>query len=412
MSSAAQLAEHTFRHEYGRLVAVLTKRYGIAHLDDIEDVVQSSLLKAMHTWPRQGVPENPAAWLHRTAQHELLDRLRRQTRWQKVATALQQQTLAVEEEPDVAEGLADAQLRMLFVACHPELGTEAQITFALKTLCGFSVHEIAHALLSSEASIHKRLTRAKDTLRDAGLNPGDLDEATLPSRLEAVHTILYLLFNEGYNSHHPDHFIRFDLCQEAVRLTQLLVEHHTTNTPTSQALLALMLLHAGRLQARQDDGGALVLLDEQDREQWDWPLIRTGCHWLEQAASGEVLSKYHLEAAIAAEHCQARSFAETKWDVIDRYYELLFRLEPTAIHALNRAIAIAYVQGPRAGLAWLKQHGGTAPAGYHHWPAAVGELHRRLGDHATARRYFEEALAMQPPATERAFLEKRLREVM
>lgn len=411
MTSAAQLTEHTFRHEYGRLVAILTKRFGIAHLEDIEDVVQSALLKAMHTWPRQGVPDQPSAWLHRTARHELLDRLRRANRWQKIAQHLQHQGAEVEDEPGIDEGLDDAQLRMLFVTCHPELGTEAQVTFALKTLCGFSVHEIAHALLTSEASIHKRLTRARDTLRQQSLNPTELDVTEIPARLDAVHTILYLLFNEGYNSHHPDHFIRMELCQEAVRLTQFLIDHPQTNTPTSQALLALMLLHAGRLQARQDDTGALVLLDEQDRSQWDWSLIRAGCHWLEQAAAGEVLSKYHLEAAIAAEHCQARTFAETKWDLIDRYYELLFRLEPTAIHALNRAIALAYVQGPRAGLAWLQQHGGDAPAGYHHWPAAVGELHRRLGDLPTARRYFEEALAMQPPATERAFLEKRLAEV-
>lgn len=410
MTSAAQLAEHTFRHEYGRLVAVLSKRFGMQHLDDIEDVVQSSLMKAMHTWARQGVPDKPSAWLYRAAKHELLDRLRRQQRWNKIAVELQHQTSETDTGEEIyLDPIDDAQLRMLFVACDPALSVEAQITFALKTLCGFSVQEIAHALLSTEASINKRLTRAKDALREASLNPEEFDTAQTQERLPAVQTILYLLFNEGYNSHHPDQLIRMDLCQEAVRLTQFLLDYPTAATTESKALFALMLLHAGRFQARMSETGTLVLLDEQDRTQWDWSLIRTGCHWLEQATTGEKISKYHLEAAIAAEHCHALKFADTRWSVIDRCYECLYLMEPTAIHALNRAIALSYLHGPRAGIAWLKeQHPEGAPAGYHHWPAAVGELHRRLGDSETARRFFEEALAMSPPPLEAAFLEKRL----
>lgn len=409
MTSVAQLTEHTFRHEYGRLVAVLTRKYSIRLLDDIEDVVQTALLKAMHTWSRQGMPSDPPGWLYRTAQHELIDRLRRQKTWSKIEKELLQQQDAVQpDQPAWSETMEDDQLRMLFVSCHPALGVEAQITFALKTLCGFSVPEIAQALLTSEASIHKRLTRAKDTLREVSLSPNDLTDTDLSTRLSAVQTILYLLFNEGYNSHHPDTLIRMDLCEEAVRLTQFLIQHPLTSTADSKALFALMLLHAGRLQSRISTTGSLVLLDEQDRNLWDWELLRTGCTWLERAATGDVLSKYHLEAAIAAEHCQSFSFAATNWQVIDRYYVLLYQMEPTAIHALNRSIAMAYVSSPRAAIAWLmQQHPEGAPAGYHHWPAAVGELHRRMGDTATARGYFEKALAMSPPSTEREFLLKR-----
>lgn len=409
MTSVAQLTEHTFRHEYGRLVAVLTRKYSIRLLDDIEDVVQTALLKAMHTWARLGMPSDPSGWLYRTAQHELIDRLRRQKTWSKIEKELTRQSSTTQmDQPAGTEPMDDDQLRMLFVSCHPALGVEAQITFALKTLCGFSVPEIAHALLTSEASIHKRLTRAKETLREVSLSPNDLTEADLSERLAAVQTILYLLFNEGYNSHHPDSLIRMDLCEEAVRLTQFLIQHPLTSTSDTQALFALLLLHAGRLQARISATGTLVLLDEQDRTLWDWSLLRTGCSWLERAATGEELSKYHLEAAIAAEHCQALTFEATNWQVIDRYYALLYQMEPTAVHALNRAIAMAYVSSPRTAIAWLMQeHPEGAPAGYHHWPAAVGELYRRMGDTATALGYFEKALAMSPPPMEGEFLQRR-----
>jgi predicted RNA polymerase sigma factor len=189
----------------------------------------------------------------------------------------------------------------------------------------------------------------------------------------------------------------------------LLIRHSTTATHETKALFALLLLHAGRLQARLTESGGLVLLDEQDRSTWDWSLIQSGFDWLEAAATGDVMSKYHVEAAIAAEHCKALTFEQTNWGMIDRLYELLYRMEPTAIHALNRAIALSYLQSPRTGIAWLSRlHPEGAPPGYHHWPAALGELHRRQGDIATAREYFEKAIAMSPPAAEREFLEKRL----
>jgi len=199
--------------------------------------------------------------------------------------------------------------------------------------------------------------------------------------------------------------------EEAVRLTQLLIQNPGTSTPDTQALFALMLFHAGRLQARVNSTGGLVLLDEQDRDQWDWSLIKTGFSWLERSAQGQVITKYHLEAAIAAEHCQALSFDQTNWQRIDELYELLYRMEPTAIHALNRSIALAYLHGPRAGINWLsKLHPDGAPPGYHHWPAVLGELHRRQGELQKAMTYFDQALAMSPPPAEKQFLEMRRRQ--
>ncbi len=409
MNQVAALTEHSFRHEYGRLVAALTRNLGIRQLDEVEDAVQSALMKAMNAWSRHGMPTDPPGWLYRTARNELVDRLRRARTWKNIHHELSQQcTTASEEVIHWSEPLEDDQLRMLFVCCHPALGIEAQITFALKTLCGFSVDEIAHAFLTSEAAIHKRLTRAKETLREEALDPNDLTNEAIQQRLTSVQTILYLLFNEGYNSHHPDAFIRVDLCEEAVRLTQLLIQNPSTSTTDTQALFALMLFHAGRLQARVNSTGGLVLLDEQDRDQWDWSLIKTGFSCLERSAQGEVITKYHLEAAIAAEHCQALSFDQTNWQRIDELYELLYRMEPTAIHALNRSIALAYLHGPRAGINWLsKLHPDDAPPGYHHWPAVLGELHRRQGELQKAMMYFEQALAMSPPPAERQFLEMR-----
>lgn len=409
MTSVAQLTEHTFRHEYGRLVAVLTRGVGIGQLEEVEDAVQSALLQAMHVWPRQGLPDDPPGWLYRTARHQLIDRFRRQRTWRNIQAELEYQHTETAPEINLSNDIMrDDQLRMLFVSCHPALGVEAQITFALKTLCGFSVSEIAHALLSSEASIHKRLARAREALREDALDPSDLRPSHLQERLPAVQTILYLLFNEGYNSHHPDALIRQDLCEEAVRLTQFLVQDETTNTQDSQALFALMLLHAGRFAARVSETGGMVLLDEQDRSLWDWPLIQTGFNWLERSAQGNVITKYHLEAAIAAEHCKAITFEQTNWKFINQLYELLYRMEPTAIHALNRAIALSYQNGPQAGIAWLNQlHSDDAPPGYHHWPAVLGELHRRQGETAQAKAYFDQALAMSPPAMERQYLERR-----
>lgn len=409
MNHVAQLTEHSFRHEYGRLVAALTRNLGIRQLDEVEDAVQSALMKAMNAWARHGMPTDPSGWLYRTARNELIDRLRRARLWKNIHHELSQQSMANDDEAFAwSEPLEDDQLRMLFVCCHPALGVEAQITFALKTLCGFNAGEIAHAFLTSEATIHKRLTRAKETLREEALDPNDLTNEAIHNRLTSVQTILYLLFNEGYNSHHPDDFIRIDLCEEAVRLTQLLIQNPSTASPDTQALFALMLLHAGRLQARVNSLGGLVLLDEQDRSQWDWSLIYAGFDWLESSACGEVMTKYHIEAAIAAEHCKAINFDQTNWKFINQLYELLYRMEPTAIHALNRAIALAYLHGPLAGITWLnKAHANDAPPGYHHWPAVLGELHRRQGDLSKAREYFEQALFLMPPPAERAYLEKR-----
>jgi RNA polymerase sigma-70 factor (ECF subfamily) len=405
---SSPLVEHYFRHEYGRLVAALTRHLGVRRLDLVEDVVQAALLRAMQTWSRRGVPADPAGWLFAVARHAALDALRRDKTWQAVHDRLPAEETSPSPEPHFPAEIADDQLRMLFVCCHEAVPAESQIALALKTLCGFNAAEIARGLLTTEANIRKRLTRAKEQLRAIALDPGTLAEPDIQSRLEAVHTILYLLFNEGYNSSQPDELIRLDLCQEAVRLGLLLAEHPLTATPVSKALLALMLLHAARFDARLNHQGELLLLEEQDRTKWDLRIIHEGLIWLGRSGEGNMLSRYHLEAAIAAEHCIAPTFAETNWPRIVAFYEKLYELAPTPVHALNRAIAVAHVHGPQAGLASLLPQENDSLRGYQYWHASLGELHRRLGQTDQARQHFTSALRLTTSQAERDLLLKRL----
>ena len=288
-------------------------------------------------------------------------------------------------------------LRMLFVCCDDAIPPESRLVLALKTLCGFSTAEIALRLFTSEANVHKRLARARDRLREA---PPDVETPpleTLRSRLPSVHGVLYLLFNEGYLSAHAEQAIRRELCDEAIRLATLLAEHPVGAVPETFALLALMHLHAARLGARLDGMGGLLLLEEQDRSLWDRERIQLGAEWLERAASGEVFSRFHAEAGIAAEHCFAPSFAETRWKEIADLYAMLERIAPSPLHTLNRAVAVAEWQGPEAGLALLE---GLAPpawlAGSYLWDAVLGDLHRRAGNAETARHHRERAWPRRP----------------
>jgi RNA polymerase sigma-70 factor (ECF subfamily) len=344
----ASLGVHFFRHEYARLVAMLVRRAGSRHLEAIEDAVQSALLAAVETWPRSTVPDNPPAWLYRVAHNHLAGELRRQTR---------RGELAAEHAREIVESTIDAPfvslsgdvpddlLRMLFVCCDDAMPIESQLVLALKTLCGFDVREIGERLFMAEANVYKRLQRARTRLREVPLHPADLTSAQLASRLSAVQAVLYTLFTEGYLSAHADAAIRRELCDEAVRLTAVLADHATGATPATYALLALMHLHRARMPARQDGSGGLLLLEEQDRSLWDQERIQVGLSWLARAADGDVFSRYHSEAGVAAEHCLSPSFSETRWDRIVECYELLERVAPSALHTLNRAIAVAEWRG-------------------------------------------------------------------
>ena len=406
------LGPHFFRHEYGRLVAMLARRVGVRHLDAVEDSVQQALLTAVESWPKSAVPENPSAWLYRVAYNQCAGELRRQTRRDALARQLGDGAPSSADEPVtafLAGDVRDDLLRMLFLCCDDAIPIESQLVLALKTLCGFDVREIAERLFTTEANVYKRLGRARNRLREVAFEPDDLATTELAARLPAVQSILYLLFTEGYLSSHAEGPIRRELCDEARRLTEILAEHPVSATPETFALLALMFLHSARLPARQDGSGGLLLLEEQDRTLWNQNDIQLGLSWLARSAEGEAFSRYHAEAGIAAEHCLAPSFPETRWDRIVECYELLDRVAPSAIHTLNRAVAMAEWRGPTHGLAVLE---GLEPPswliGSYLWSAVLADLHRRCGHTDLAQRYRESALDSAPSPAVKEALQRRL----
>ncbi len=411
--NTSPLGEHFFRHEYGRLVAILSRRIGVQHLEAIEDAAQSALLTALESWTTGGAPDNPSAWLFRVAHNHVMGELRRrarQNRLLKLGDAAAEAAGDSEMSVFLAEDVRDDLLRMLFVCCDDAIPVESQLVIALKTLCGFDVREIAERLFTTEANIYKRLGRARHRLRELPFLLDDLTSEQLASRLPAVQSIVYLLFTEGYLSSHAEMAIRRELCDEAKRLGLVLAEHPVGATPETFALLALMRLHSARLTARQDASGGLLLLEEQDRTRWDQGEIHAGLSWLAQSAQGDVFSRYHAEAGIAAEHCLAPSFAETRWERIVECYALLERLAPSAIHTLNRAVATAELRGPDAGLAVLD---GLEPpswlVGSYLWTAVLADLHRRCGHDELAQRYREAAIQSAPSAAIKELLIRRLR---
>lgn len=413
--TAGRLVAHFFRHESGRLTAQLAARVGVHNLELVEDAVQSALASALNAWVTGGLPRDPGAWLYRVACNHLLGELRKESGRARIreGAALELQG-AVERESAsgvrFASEVTDDLLRMLFIGCDEEIPRESRLVFALKTLCGFSTAEIALRLFTSEANVHKRLQRARDRLRS--LASPELQApplATLRIRLSSVHEVLYLLFNEGYLSAHDDHAIRRELCDEAIRLTAILAEHPVGASAETFALLALMHLHAARLASRVDASGGLLLLEEQDRATWDQAQLSTGMEWLTRAASGDAFSRYHAEAGIAAEHCMAPSFKETRWSEIARLYEILERIAPSPLFTMNRAVAVAEADGPHAALALLRA---LAPPTWltqsYLWDAVLSDLHRRCDDLEAFRHHRERALASAPTEAVRALLTRRL----
>lgn len=407
-----ELAAHFFRHEYSRLVALLSRRFGVQRLEIVEDAVQSALMAAVETWPRSHPPENPTAWLFRVAHNHVVGELRRGTR--REALAVQhavESEVGVSDAPDtfLEKDVRDDLLRMLFTCCDDVLAADSQLVFALKVLCGFDVREISERLFSSEASVYKRLSRARTRLRESDFENVELTSHTIAARLPAVQAILYTLFTEGYLSSHAEGAIRRELCDEAIRLTTELANHSTGALPETFALLALMYLHSARMPARQDSSGGLLLLEEQDRSLWNRGEIAIGLEWLARSAEGEKFSRYHAEAAIAAEHCLAPSFAQTCWERIVDCYALLEQLAPSPLHTLNRALALAELRGPAASLELLEA---LAPpswlSGSYLWAAALADLHRRAGHADRALQHRTIALASAPSPAVRATLERRL----
>ena len=410
-----ELSDHLFRREAGRMVATLTRIFGVRNLALAEDVVQDAFCRALEVWKFRGVPENPSRWLMATAKNRALDVLRRERTARIFAPELgrlleSEWTLApVVEELFAANAIKDDPLRMMFSCCHPRLPEEAQVALILHILCGFSVDEIASAFVSSHAAIEKRITRAKKVLAQSKKLFDITAPADFSARLPAVHVAVYLLFNEGYHGASAESAVRAELCLEAIRLAALLLEHPLGVTPTTHALAALMCLNAARLPARVDASGNLNQLFDQDRSLWNRELAGKGLKLLDLAASGTELSEYHVEAAIASIHAAAPRIQDTDWKAIVSLYDTLMTIRPSPIVALNRAIAIGQCEGPERGLEETRAiTDSDRLAKYPFYHAALGEFEFRRGSHPMARQHFRKALALARNPMERHFLHQRI----
>lgn len=407
--SAPVLVEHFFRREYGRTVAALVRTFGPRRLELVEDSVQSALALALTSWSLRGVPTTPAAWLMRVARNQVIDALRRGDVAERSSQKVPERAPAEGELGLFADEIDDAEMRMLFVCCDDGLPLRTQLVLALKVLCGFTVAEIALRLMSGEEATRKRIARGREQLRriSPGLESPPIKQ--LRQRLPAVHRVIYLLFNEGYSSARAEQPIRRELCEEALRLGHQLVAHPAGDAPDSWALLALMRLHHARIDGRTGADGGLLLLEEQDRGLWHRQEICQGLEYLAQSASGGKFSRYHAEAGVLAEHCSARSYAETNWPEVVDLYQTLERLTPSPLHTLNRAIAVAEWKGAQAGLEILEAMTPPAWLGrYYLWDATMGELNRRIGRYERARHHLQRAQAAAPTESEQSRLRGRL----
>jgi RNA polymerase sigma factor (sigma-70 family) len=411
-----ETTDHLFRHEAGRMVSVLTRIFGVHNLALAEDVVQDAFCRALEVWSFRGVPENPAAWLMAAAKNRAFDILRRERTARTFAPELgrlldSEWTLVpVVNELFGPNEMKDDQMRMMFSCCHPRLPEEAQIALILNILCGFSVDEVASAFVSSHSAIEKRITRAKHVLAKSK----NLFEVTAPeefsARLPTVHRALYLLFNEGYHGASAETAVRTELCREAMRLTATLLDHPHGKTPTTYALAALMSLHAARLPGRVDASGNLYSLFDQDRSHWDRQLLAEGATFLDLSATGSELTEYHVEAAIASIHARAARIDDTDWKTIVSLYDTLANIRPSPVVGLNRAIAVAQLDGPERGLEEIRRIADCGRlAAYPFYFAAIGEMELQLGRNETAHEHFRAALTLARNPMEQRFLKGRLR---
>ena len=415
-SPVQALVDHLFRHEAGRMVATVTRLFGPAHLDLAEEVVQEAPERALKTWPFYGVPDDPRAWLWATSRHRAIDTVRRRTRLREMRGELETvlvRAVAAPAEPRFADEIAgepgDNQLRLMFTCCHPALGVDARVALTLKTVCGFGVAEIAAAFIARQQTIAQRLVRAKRRIRELDVAYEVPAGPALAERLDAVLDVLMLMFNEGYLTHQGERLVAADLCLEAIRLARMLTATPATDTAEVHALLAFLLFQAARLPARADGQGDILLLGEQDRERWDRTLLEAGYGHLERAMAARALSAYHLLAEIAACHVSAANAAATDWRHILTLYDLLMRVRASPVVALNRAVALAMVDGPAAALAAIDAIKDDPSLGSYTFLASTrGELLLRLEDRAAAADCFRDALSSARNAAQRRWLMRKL----
>jgi RNA polymerase sigma-70 factor, ECF subfamily len=411
-ADAASAVEAVYRSDWGRIVAALITLVG--DFDLAEECAQEAFTAAVDQWRVSGVPEFPRAWIIQTARHKAIDRIRRNLRFEeKLESYAVSGLVRTIEEPDYdSTEIPDDRLRLIFTCCHPALAPEAQVALTLRTLCGLETDEIARAFLVPPVTMAQRLVRAKRKIRDAGIPYTVPETKDLTARLDAVLTVIYLVFNEGYSATRGGPLVRTDLCAEAIRLGRLLRSLIGPHPPAElTALVALMLLHDARRDARVNEAGDLVVLEDQDRSRWNQDQIAEALPLVDEASRGGS-RPFALQAAIAAAHCQAGRAEDTDWPQIVRLYDLLEQLQPSPIVSLNRAVAVAMAEGFQRGLALVDAIAASGDLdNYHLLHAVRADLLRRIGSSAEAAKSYERALALVGNNSERRFLERRLREV-
>lgn len=404
-----ELIPHLFRTEFRKITAVLCKSLGVEHIEVAEDIASETFLSALETWTYQGIPKNPVAWLYTVAKNKAKNQVARQHLFKaKIAGELKNASPKMEEiEIDWSEqNITDSQLQMLFAICHPAISTESQIGLALRILCGFGIDEIANALLSNKETINKRLFRAREKLRTEKIAIEFPPESEISKRLETVLTTLYLLFNEGYYSESQNAILREDLCLEAMRLTHLLIENEKTNLPPVNALLALMCFHASRFEARKNENGEIILYHDQDEKRWNRELISKGMYFLNKAAQGNKISKYHIEASIAYWHTIKEDTHE-KWESILQLFNELLQIEYSPIAALNRTYALSKANGKKEAIIEAEK---LQLTDNHYYYTLLGELYTGI-DNANARQNFQKAIALAKTETDKHTIQKKIDEL-